>query len=199
MKHLLILCLLISSVICCGQDAKKVLLYVKEESPELEYMLLHEVIQMRNILEKAGVEVTTFTISGETLETDFISIHPDIKLDQVDVTDFDGLIMPCMVVDTSRAEAIQLVQSVAKLNKPIAAQVGSVFLLANAGLLEGKKYAFFQDLSKAELFKDCTYIGSGVVRDGNIVTSGTCPWLDHMLMGNDGTRKLTQTFISMIE
>jgi len=49
--------------------------------------------------------------------------------------------------------------------KPIAAQVGSVFQIWQAGVLKGKKYALGQGLGLRP-FADATFSGEGVVQDG---------------------------------
>ena len=70
----------------------------------------------------------------------------------------------------------------------MAAQYGSVIILADAGILKGKRYAFFDDPLKPTLMRKFTdprfvgaiYSGRGIVQDGNIITSGTCPMLSKM-------------------
>ena len=42
------------------------------------------------------------------------------------------------------------------------------------------------------------YKGNGVVQDGNIVTSGSCPFGAKMAGSKDGTPELTQKFIDLL-
>ena len=90
----------------------------------------------------------------------------------------------------------------------MAASANSSIILASAGLLKGKRYAYSQDpLTKTQnyggrtdaRFTDAIYSGSGVVQDGLIVTSGICPNLAKVLKKPDGTSELTMKFVSMIK
>ena len=91
--------------------------------------------------------------------------------------------------------------------KPLAAQFGSVVILAQAGVLKGKKYAFLADPLKPTAwrtvtdprFVDAIYSGRGVVQDGNIITSGICPYLEARMNYPDGTTNLTQAFIDELK
>ncbi len=82
----------------------------------------------------------------------------------------------------------------------MAAQTLSVADFAKAGVLIDKKYAFTidPDVNEYPDFKGGIYSGEGVVQDGNIITSGTCPWKARKYGVPDGTRKLTQLFIETI-
>lgn len=198
MKSILLLIVLFSAYTSSSQDANKVLIFIKEESSQLEFMLTNEVRKMSELLEESGFEVTTSTVSGKELITSSVKLTPDLKLEQVNIDDYDGFIIPCMIVDTTTQETIRFVQAVAKRDKPIAAQVASVYLLAKAGILEGKKYALYSDQSDKSDFKSSVYSGNGVVQDGKVITSGGCPWMEHRNRGKDGTAELTQTLINVI-
>ena len=92
--------------------------------------------------------------------------------------------------------AIEIVKEANALGMPIAAQQSGVEVLAKAGLLKGKKYAY---VSNSDLVPDGTHAGIGVVKDGTIITSGACPFL-HAAMGlKDGTEEMTKGFIEMIK
>jgi 4-methyl-5(b-hydroxyethyl)-thiazole monophosphate biosynthesis len=197
MKSVLLLIVLFSCYTSYSQDAK-VLIFIKEESSQLEFMLANEVSKMNEMLEESGFEVTTATVSGKELKTASVSLTPDLRLKQVNIDDYDGFIIPCMVVDKTTQETIDFVKSVAEKDKPIAAQVASVYLLAKAGILEGKKYALYSDQSNNSDFKGSVYGGNGVVQDGNVITSGGCPWSAHKGRGKDRTTELTQSFIDVI-
>lgn len=198
MKSILFLVVLFSFCTSYSQDTNKILIFIKEESSQLEYMLANEVIKMSDMLEESGFEVTTATVSGKELNSGSVSLTPDLRLNQVDVDDYDGFIIPCMIVDTTTQETINFVKSIAEKDKPIAAQVASVYLLAKAGVLDGKKYALYSDQINNSDFKGSVYGGNGVVQDGNIITSGGCPWMEHRNRGKDRTAELTQSFIGVI-
>ena len=59
MKKLLFLIALCICYTSYSQDAKKALIFIKEESSQLEYMLANEVIKMSEMLEESGFKVTT--------------------------------------------------------------------------------------------------------------------------------------------
>lgn len=198
MKKLLFLFILFSCSLSYAQEAKKVLIFIKEESSQLEYMLKNEAIKMSEMLEESGFEVSTATVSGQKLQAGSVAFTPDLKLEQVKVDDYDGFVIPCMVVDATTDETVNFVKSITQKNKPIAAQVASVYLLAEAGALEGKEYALYGDQSAKSAFKGSTYAGKGVVQDGNIITSGGCPWAEHNKRGTDRTIELTETFIELL-
>ncbi len=198
MKIITLVLVLFSTYFSFPRDTYKVLIFVKEESSQLDYMLAHEVNKMVEILKDSDIEIATATISGKELNAGSTTFIPDLKLQQVNIDDYDGFLIPCMVVDTVTVETINFVKKIKEKNKPIAAQVASVYLLAHAGLLEGKKYALYSDQSDNPEFDGSLYDGNGVVKDGNIVTSGGCPWMEYNNRGKDRTEELTQSFIDVI-
>jgi hypothetical protein len=62
-------------------------------------------------------------------------------------------------------------------------------------VLEGRSYAIGQDLQS--YVHDGVLKGVGVVRDGEIVTSGVCPFSPQMTGLKDGTDELVTTFAAM--
>jgi putative intracellular protease/amidase len=84
--------------------------------------------------------------------------------------------------------------------KPIASQTLCVADFAKAGILAGKKYAFTvePDVTEYPEFEGGIFSGEGVIRDGLIITSGTCPWKAREYGKPDGTQKLTELFIHAV-
>jgi hypothetical protein len=71
--------------------------------------------------------------------------------------------------------------------------------LARAGVLEGKKYAFAEGMGdEVPEFEGLERVGDGVVEDGNIITSGVCPYIAPRRGLKDGTPALTEAFIAKI-
>ena len=207
MKRLFILLLLTTVFTSCVKDTPKVLLYIRGDglkSYDLELMLTKEVAVMKEILEQSGFEVAVATVSGELIVADSTSLKPDLKLDEVNIADYAGFILPCMADSGSVApEAVTMVRKAAAEGKPVAAQLIPVAkVLAEAGLLIGKKYAFADEenvnASTFPVLKSGVYSGTGIVEDGNIITSGVCPFLARMRGRQDGTPELTQTLIEAI-
>ncbi len=201
MKRLICLCLLSGIFVSYSKDTPRVLLFLEDNSAQLQYMLIHEVGQMKEILEHSGYQVSLASISGEILQTDSITVKPDLKLSNVIIKDYAGFILPCMATNDTivTAEEKNFVRTVLSQGKPIAAQMGAVWILAKAGVLKGKKYAIFDEPQNESAFKDGIYSGRGVVKDGNIITSGICPYMAKMSGEKDGTAELTNTFIAAIK
>lgn len=168
-------------------------------------MLTHEVSKMSELLKQSGFEVTIATISGEVLKTDSITVKPDIKLSKVNIQEYSGFIMPCMATSDTIVTSGELsfVKKVVNEGKPIAAQTGAILILAKAGVLKGKKFAFPQNnMINPDMypeFKSGIYSGSGVVEDGNIITSAICPMEARMTGAQDGTTELTHKLIQKIK
>ena len=206
MKQLFLLLLSATLLVSCAKDNPKVLLFITDGSRDLELMLTKEVIVMNEMLEQSNFEVVITTLSGETVSVDSVVIEPDLKLGDVNIADYSGFIFPCMAPPWDKIydlneEVIEFVKKVSKEGKPMAAQTLSVADFAKAGVLVDKEYAFTidPDLNEYPEFEGGIYSGEGVIQDGNIITSGTCPWKTREYGAPDGTRKLTQLFINAIK
>ncbi len=144
------------------------------------------------------------TVSGQPIVAPTTTLKPDLKLADVKVADYVGLIMPCMAVGWPPGppvapEAVAIVQQAVAEGKLVAAQLGSVAILAEAGVLKGKRYAFFVNpLPKDDRFEGAIHSDDTIVKDGNIITSCCCPYkaLNYRPRYPDGTAKLTQTLIA---
>lgn len=205
MKRVFLTVFLISMLVSCKESIPKVLLFIEDNSTDLGYMLTHEVGKMSELLKQSGFEVTIATISGEVLKTDSITVTPNIKLSEVNTNEYSGFIMPCMATQDTIVTSgeINFVKKVINEGKPIAAQTGGVLILAKAGVLNGKKFAYPKnDYDSPDMFtefKSGIYSGSGVVQDGNIITSGICPMTAKVTGAHDGTAELTQKLIQEIK
>jgi putative intracellular protease/amidase len=193
--------LLIFIVGCTQSNTKKgqVLIILEEKSYDMELMLTKEVGVMKSMLEKEGYKVVTASASGQPLTGTTTTITPDIKLADVNINDYIGFMVPCMAIDLSLPkppEAIKIVKEAAVQGKPIAAQMNGVLILGEAGVLDGKQFALWSDMSSS--VPNGIYKGEGVVQDGNIITSGICPYIARELGKTDGTTELTQKFIDTL-
>jgi putative intracellular protease/amidase len=192
MKRFMIISVIFLSILMFGTPAKtqnipQVLLIPREVlSVDLDLMLTEEVGVMKTTLEKAGFKVAVATTIGLPIKSTTTTLKPDLMLSAVKADDYVGFILSCMAVGQLPAPPVSpLVVSIVKqaLNqgKPVAAQSGSVLILAEAGVLVGKRYAFMVDplnpppqfsLPKDDRFTGAIYSGFNVVQDGNIITSG---------------------------
>jgi hypothetical protein len=98
--------------------------------------------------------------------------------------------------DPPDARSVDIVRQAWRLGIPIGAQNSGVFTLGQAGVLKGKRFAV--QAENASSFPGATFAGVGVVVDGNVVTSGTCPYRAQERNKPDGTAELTQKFLALI-
>lgn len=201
MRRFLIALVLCTAILSCAktyaQNSPKVLLFMRnaQSSGDLEYMLKKEVGVMKDTLERSGYRVVTATLDGSSFSAGSVTVKADIKLAEVNVADYAGFILPCLAVPSYPAppdvspEAIALVKNAISAGKPVAAQTGSLWTLAEAGLLKGKKYAYAME-EKSQYFAGATFAGTGVVADGLVITSGICPFMELKSKMKDGTERL---------
>jgi putative intracellular protease/amidase len=155
-----------------------------------------EVGVMLNLLEEAGIIAVVATQSDDSYQGSEPPLKSDILLQDVTVADYDGFVLPCMAAGNPghiEDDAIAMVAEAAASNKPIAAQYGSIPTLAEAGLLDGKIYAYNRDG-----FPEGTYDATGVIQAGNTITFGTCPQAARCYDRPDGTPALTQLLIESV-
>ncbi len=201
-----------------GQSTRKVLMIPREGfSRDLDLMLKMEVGVMISLLKNAGFEVDIATASGQPILgcTEKIEMDKVMQLSAVKPENYAGVIMPCMAVGSFPGppvapETVAIVKKALAEGKPVAASTFSVTILAEAGVLKGKKYAYSRDPLKTEKswgkfggtdqrFVGAIYSGPGVIQDGNIITSGACPFMERLGGGlQSKTVELTQKFIAAI-
>lgn len=185
-----------------SQDAPKALMFIRGGSADWEYMLREEAGVMYQTLEAAGIKVEVATASGDPISAGSVNYTPDFRLSDVDITEYAAVILPCMAasrfVDPG---ATRMVREAADAGKLIAAQFNSVYTLAEAGLLEGKKYAHLSEIDSDRFpgFAEAEYAGSGIVRDGNLMTSGICPYMARSRGVPHQTEEFTQALADAIK
>jgi len=217
----ILLCLLMINTIAEAQGIPKVLLLASElKSGDIELMLVKEVAVMVDMLQKAGFKVVVADFSGKPIEGPVSKLNPDLKISEVKVDDYAGFMLPCMApviysgFGTGRIppDFLSIAKQAVTTGKPVAAAHDSVFVLAEAGVLEGKRYALSFDPTKLReedrrsgrsvymrmKFGRAIYGGSGIVQDGNIITSGICPHEEALRGVPDRTLELTRAFIEKL-
>jgi putative intracellular protease/amidase len=205
----ILLSLVMKSAIAEAQGISQVLLIPREAETYsgLDNMLIREVGVMTDLLQKAGFKVVVANTPGQPLGGYVKSLKPDLKLSEVKVDDYAGVILACMAVGFFPSPplspaAISIVKQAVAKGKPVAANAGAIYILAEAGVLVGKRYAFPQDAfnphpphKRDSRFEGAIYSGHGVVQDGMIITSAICPAQETMTGFRDGTPELTRAFI----
>jgi len=198
-----------------GQGNTKVLMMPREGySADLDLMIKMEIGVMKVLLKNAGLNVDIATSSGLPIvgPTDKVT---DIKeLRNIKTDDYAGVIIPCMAVGGATQpypavspEAITIVKKALSEGKPVAANGNAAAVLAEAGVLKGKKYSFIRDPLKPTptipftfpAFEGTIYSGTGLVQDGLIITSGICPTIEKVTGMENGTVKLTNAFIAAVQ
>ena len=215
-RFIIIAAILVGMAVCVApahaERGPKVLLIPREgNSRDIELMLTKEVGVMIITLKDAGFQVVVASASGQPIVGRTTTLEPDLKLADVKVADYAGFIMPCMAVGLFPGppvapEAVAIVKKAVAEGKPVAAQLGSVIILAEAGVLAGKRYAFFTDplnpsygQERDTRFAGAIYSDINVVQDGNIITSGTSPYIARMFGFPDGTATLTRALIAELK
>jgi len=134
-----------------------------------------ELFHTKEQLEKAGAEVTiasrdTNTCSGMLGG----EATPDISLRDVDADDYDAVVFvggSGSSVYFNNPATLQLAKDANEAGKVIAAICIAPSILANAGLLKGKKATSFASQQGNLISKGADYTGDGVTTDGNIITA----------------------------
>jgi len=203
MKRILIAAVLFTIFLSCASGTPNVLLFMRSGSGDLEFMLEKEVMVMKDTLEQSGFKVVVATLDGSDFSAGSLTVKADMKLAEAKMEDYAGFILPCMMVASYpepeiSQEAMDLVREAVASGKPVAAQTGSLWTLAKAGVLKGKKYAYaFEE--KHQYFEGATFGGTGVVRDGLVLTSGLCPHMARTLKTEDTTKPLTLALIKAMK
>lgn len=198
-----------------GQSNPKVLLIPREGySADLDLMIKMEIGVMKVLLKNAGVDVDVATTSGMPILGATEKVTDIKQLRNVKLDDYAGVIVACMAVGGGSqpypavpAEVMAIVRKALADGKPVAANGNAVVVLAEAGVLKGKKYSYMRDPLKPTAnvsftipaFQDAVYGGTGLVQDGKIMTSGVCANIEKNTGMENGTAKLTKAFIAAVK
>ncbi len=156
----------------CTSSSRKVLLVVRSGSNP-DKMVPQELVVMIDTLKAAGFHPVVASLSGRAFVSKTTKVKSDLKLADVNISDYVAVVVPCMASERSDLpdEVVRVTKDAAAAGKPVAAQRSGLFILSRAGLLQGRRYAQTIYASFPE------GIGSDdhVVRDGNIITGAICP------------------------
>jgi putative intracellular protease/amidase len=181
-----------------GFASPKILMIVKDGSDAMNLMLTEEISVMMSLFREAGYEPVVATKSGVLLKGSSISLQPDLRLRDVSILDYVGVMVPCMAYGIGKGvvpEGVSLVKEAFDLGMPIAAQQGGVAFLAKAGILKGKHFAIARGYEY--IAPDGIYEGSDVTTDGMIITAGVCPYQATSTTPST-TEELTRQFIKLL-
>lgn len=203
------LSILTSFTLAIAVDIPAVLLILRDGMPQyLDTMLTKEVEVMNSMLERSGFRVVAATTAGLPTKGSSASFTPNLKLSEVRIDDYEGVIIACMgggalPYTAVSPKAVSIVKTAVAKGQPVAASHGSVIIIAEAGVLVGKRYGYWVDplgLGRApdDRFTGAIYGGTGLVQDSNIITCGVCPQVSIDQGLPDCTVALTQAFISAL-
>jgi putative intracellular protease/amidase len=179
--RILAICGLLSFAgILFAQGNGKRVLFVPRGARASDYMIEKEAFVIINGMKDAGFTVEVATLSGTDIEGTKLKVNADLKISDVDVSKYDAIVLACMAQGPigswhSSEDERNLVRAAASKGILIAAQSSSIITLAEAGLLDGKKYGYYKNKSTYSALQKAEYAGVGVFRDGQIITSSSCP------------------------
>ena len=132
-----------------------------------------EAISVIDLLRRAGIEVTTSSISGDKVTGSHnITIFADTQIDEIADLEFDIIILPGGPGTKNLRESekvIDIVQRHHANGKYIAAICAAPTVLNKAGILSGKSVTSYP--AEEKTFTDSSYFYKNVVVDNNIITS----------------------------
>jgi len=131
-------------------------------------------------LEKAGataqiVSAKNGEVTGWNHTTPASKFHVDKTFDDLDMNDYDAVLLPGGVVnsDTIRTDesAQKLVRDAAAANEPIAVICHGGWLLISAGLVKGKRMTSWPSLTDDLKNAGADWVDQEVVVDGQLISS----------------------------
>lgn len=146
----------------------------------------------RKILEQAGVEITiASSISGEAVGKEGMTVKVDKLISKVKPEDYDAVLFiggSGMVEYIDNQDFIKLAQDFAQAGKITAAICIAPVILANAGILQGRKATVHSSASNALKSRGAEYTGANVEIDRRIITAS----------GPDAAEEFGKTVFNML-
>lgn len=149
---------------------KKVLIMLADGFEEVEALTVVDYLRRMDIICD-----TCSIMDGKSVKgAHDIIVEADKKLDDItDYKEYDGIVLPGGMPGATNLrdndKVIEIVQTLYKENKLIAAICAAPIILAKAGIIEGKDITSYPGFE--EELKAANYIEDLVVRDGNIITA----------------------------
>lgn len=133
-----------------------------------------EAMSIIDILRRAGIEVVIAGLhDGPITSARGVKVIPDTTIDTIKAEDFDMIVLPGGQPGSDNLNADQRVRNLIvefySKGKLTGAICAAPYVLANAGILEGKKatsYPAYKDKITGAM-----YLEDNVVEDGNVITS----------------------------
>jgi protease I len=131
-------------------------------------------------LKRAGAKVDVVSlrhgrIRGVNLHLPASRVGVDKTISEADPGDYDGLLLPGGFLNPDllrqSAQAREFVRAFAASDKPIATLCHGPWVLASAGLLEGRTLTSWPGIRDDLVNAGATWLDQQIVRDGNLTTS----------------------------
>jgi protease I len=140
-----------------------------------------ELVTPRDELAKAGADVKVYSVSGEPIQAVEGDTEPTQKVDvdgslgEVDVSAFDGVVVPGGTVNADHMrldeDAQRIVKAAYDAGKVLAVICHGPWLLVNAGLADGRRLTSYPSLELDLRNAGATWVDEEVVIDGPLITS----------------------------
>jgi len=151
------------------EKAKILMIVAPENFRDEEYQ------KPREILEQAGAEITVAS-KGTTEAKGLLGakVKVDKEIEQVNIDDYQAIVFvggPGSAVYFDDQEALNLAKSADEKGKIVSAICIAPSILANAGILSGKKATAYSSEKDNLVAKGAQFTGESVVMDGKIITA----------------------------
>lgn len=133
-----------------------------------------EALATLDVLRRAEINVQTVGVTGKTvIGSHAIPVIADVTIDNVNLNDIDGVVLPGGMPGTTNLQnnqkVLDCVMAAYKGNKPVCAICAAPSVLGSLGVLKGKKATCFPGFEDKLLGANVS--SAGVVADGNVVTA----------------------------
>ena len=139
-----------------------------------------ELFGPRHILQERGAEVVLASLKRDPIQATVHddpgkTIRPDLTIEEVNVDDFDALILPGGVRNPDQlrlhGNVIELIRTFDRQGKPVGAICHGPCLLVEADLLRGRTATSWPSIRTDLRNAGADIIDQAAVTDGNLVTS----------------------------
>lgn len=139
-----------------------------------------ELVIPMKALQVAGADVDVISlrhgnIRGVNLHEPASRVHVDKTIAEANPADYDGLLLPGGFINPDllrqSAEAREFVRAFDRAGKPIASLCHGPWVLASAGLLQGRTLTSWPGVRDDLVNAGATWLDQEFVRDGNLATS----------------------------
>jgi len=189
-----------------AQQNGLVLLVPREQTLASDFMIEKELGVIATTLNQAGYGTEVATLSGRAIKGQRLSVPADLKIAEVDLSRYKAVVLACMAagpVDAWHAsmDEMELVRKAEGAGLLVAAQSSALITLAEAGLLDGRKFCYYLGPSLLNAsFSRGIHSGLGVVQDGNIICSSSCPYVpvEYGIKWKDYTPQFAAAIVSAL-